>query len=122
MDEFEAVVQRQREAFTRKDVTAMTADLTDDYAWFRIIDDGSAVKSASGKAEVAERMSAFFKAVPYAGSAVDRTMVVGNYIVAEEKDSFDTPQGRKTQITLGVYEFKDGKISKAWAFPVKSET
>ena len=49
-------------------------------------------------------------------------MVVGNYIVAEEKDSFDTPQGRKVQITLGVYEFKDGKISKAWAFPVKSSS
>jgi len=122
MDDFAAVVQRQREAFTRKDVTAMTAELTDDYGWFRILDDGSAVKSASGKAEVAERMAAFFKAVPYAGSTVDRTMVVGNYIVAEEKDSFDTPQGRKVQITLGVYEFKDGKISKAWAFPVKSSS
>ncbi|MSO96680.1 MAG: hypothetical protein EXR11_00460 [Rhodospirillaceae bacterium] len=120
MDEFAALVQRQRDAFTRKDTTAMLADLADDYAWFRILDDGSAVKSASGKAEVAERMAAFFKTVPYTGSAVDRTMSVGNYIVAEEKDTFETPQGPKTQVTLGVYEIKDGKLRRAWAFPVKS--
>ncbi len=120
MDAFLDLVRRQRDAFTRKDIDAMTADLADDYAWFRIVEDGSAVKSASGKAEVAERMSAFFKTVPYTGSAVDRTMTVGNYIVAEEKDSFDTPQGPKTQITLGVYEITDGKLRKAWAFPVKS--
>jgi hypothetical protein len=115
------IIRRQRDAFTNKDVAAMTADLTDDYAWFRISEDGSAVRSANGKAEVAERMNAFFKAVPYVGSSVERTMAVGNYIVAEEKDSFDTPQGRKVQVTLGVYEIKDGKMRRAWAFPVKSE-
>ncbi|MSQ86571.1 MAG: hypothetical protein EXR10_06975 [Alphaproteobacteria bacterium] len=68
------------------------------------------------------RESEVFKQMKKVEKGEGRTMVVGNYIVAEEKDSFDTPQGRKTQITLGVYEFKDGKISKAWAFPVKSDT
>jgi hypothetical protein len=119
MDDFAKLVQRQRDAFTRKDVAALTADLADDYAWFRILDDGQAQKSASGKAEVEQRMTAFFASVPYTGSRVDRTMTVGNYIVAEEKDSFDTPQGPRSQTTLGVYEIKDGKVRRAWAFPVK---
>ncbi|MDX2141721.1 MAG: nuclear transport factor 2 family protein [Rhodospirillaceae bacterium] len=120
MDEFVKLVRRQRDAFTRKDVSALTADLADDYAWFRITEDGSAIKSASGKAEVAERMGTFFKTVPYTGSRVERAMTVGNYIVAEEQDTFDTPQGPRTQITLGVYEIKDGKFRRAWAFPVKT--
>ena len=68
------------------------------------------------------RESEVFKQMKEVEKGEGRTMVVGNYIVAEEKDSFDTPQGRKTQITLGVYEFKDGKISKACEFPVKSDT
>jgi hypothetical protein len=119
MDDFVELVQRQRDAFARKDVTALMADLADDYAWFRVLDDGTALKSASGKREVAERMTAFFASAPYTGSRVDRTLRVGNYIVAEEQDFFDTPQGPKTQVTLGVYEIKDGKLRRAWAFPVK---
>lgn len=119
MDDLLALVRRQRDAFNRKDVDALTADLADDYAWFRVTDQG-AVMAASGKAEVAERMAGFFKSVPYLGSVVERTMTVGNYIVAEEKDSFQTPDGSKTQITLGVYEVVDGKLKRAWAFPVKA--
>jgi hypothetical protein len=119
MDDLLAMVRRQRDAFNRKDVDAMVADLADDYTWFQVTDQG-AVPSASGKADVAARMAAFFKAMPYLGSEIDRAMVVGNYIVAEEKDSFQTPAGAKTQITLGVYEVVDGKFKRAWAFPVKS--
>jgi hypothetical protein len=118
MDDPLALVSRQRDAFNRKDVTAMVADLSDDYQWFRVTDEG-AVKGAAGKVEVAERMAAFFKSVPYLGSTIDRVMVIGNYVVAEEKDSFQSPAGPKTQVTLGVYEIADGKLKRAWAFPVK---
>ncbi len=119
MDEFLELVKRQRDAFNRRDIDALTADLADDYAWFQVQDDGTARQAAAGKAEVAGRMQAFFAAVPYVGSEVDRTFTVGNYIVAEERDTFDTPQGRRTQVTLGVYEIRDGKLRRAWAFPVK---
>lgn len=119
MDNMISLLRRQREAFNRKDIDAMVADLSDDYAWYRVTPEGP-VKAASGKAEVSERMEAFFKTVPYLGSTIDRSLVVGNYIVAEEKDSFQTPDGPKTQITLGVYEVVDGKLKRAWAFPVKS--
>lgn len=118
MDAMLTLLRRQRDAFNRKDVEAMVADLTEDYSWYRVTPEGP-VKAASGRNEVAERMGTFFKNVPYLGSTIDRSMVIGNYIVAEEKDSFQTPDGPKTQVTLGVYEVVDGKIKRAWAFPVK---
>jgi hypothetical protein len=115
---YAAIVRRQRDAFSAKDLDGLMADLADEYRFFRITPEG-AVCEAGSKAEARARLAQFFKMAPYLGSRVDRTMVVGNYIVAEEQDTFRMPDGGdKTTTTLGVYEFRDGKMVRAFSFPV----
>ena len=51
----------------------------------------------------------------------ERIMVVGDHVVAVEKDTFETPAGDKTTTTLGVYHMQDGKIWRAYSFPINED-
>jgi hypothetical protein len=43
---------------------------------------------------------------------------VGNFIVAVEKDRFEVDGRSEERTTLGVYEYRDGRLARAFAFPV----
>jgi hypothetical protein len=109
---------RQTEAFNRKDADALGALLTDDYSWYRVGPAGPELAS-QGRAETVERMRGFFAAMPYASSRVEGVMAVGNLIVAIEKDSFIHDGRSVEKTTLGVYEYREGKLARAWAFPAE---
>ena len=108
------------DAFTNKDVDALGSNLAEDYASFRM-EAGEAVKRTSNKSETLEVMKKMFEAVPLKESHLDRIMVIGDHVVAVEKDTFDTPAGERTTTTLGVYHFQDDKLWRAYSFPVQEE-
>lgn len=111
------ILRRQAEAFNRKDAEALGELLADDYSWYTVGPEGPR-KASEGRAQTVERMRGFFAAMPYAQSRIAETLEVGDYIVAVEKDTFIEAGRPVERTTLGVYEYRDGKLQRAWAFPV----
>lgn len=117
MTDYIKMMTENTDAFTRKDVDALGSNLAEDYASYRM-EGGEAVKRTNNREETLTIIQKMFDAMPLKGSALDRIMVVGDHVVAVEKDTFDTPEGERTTITLGVYHMQDGKIWRAYSFPV----
>jgi len=111
------ILRRQAEAFNRKDADALGELLADDYSWYLVGEEGP-TKATEGRDQTVERMRGFFASMPYSESRIAETLEVGPLIVAVEKDTF-VENGRAVErTTLGVYEYRDGKLRRAWAFPV----
>ena len=108
------------DAFTRKDVEALGTHLTDDYASY-LVEGGDVVKRTSNKEETLTILGKMFDSMPLRGSKLDHVMAIGDHVVAVEKDKFDTPEGEKTTTTIGVYHFQDGKIWRAYSFPIQED-
>lgn len=111
------ILAAQAAAFNRKDADALGELLAEDYSWYTVTEAGPQ-KAASGRAETVERMRGFFASLPYSESRIDGMLEIGNLICAIEKDSFTIDGRREERTTLGVYEYRDGKLRRAWAFPV----
>ena len=120
MPDYIKMMTQNTDAFTNKDIDTLNRNLADDYASFRM-EGGEAIKRTSGKADTLAVLEKMFAAVPLKESRLDRIMVVGDHVVAVEKDTFDTPDGERTTTTLGVYHIQDGKIWRAYSFPVQEE-
>ncbi len=120
MPDYIKMMMQNTDAFTNKDIETLSGNLADDYASFRM-EGGEAVKRTSNKEETLEVLQKMFDAVPLKESHLDRIMVVGDHVVAVEKDTFDTPAGERTTTTLGVYHIQDDKIWRAYSFPVQEE-
>ena len=111
------ILARQTDAFNRKDADALGELLAEDYAWYTVGADGPR-RASEGRTATVERMRGFFAAMPYASSRIDGVLEVGNYIVAVEKDRFEVDGRSEERTTLGVYEYRDGRLARAFAFPV----
>ena len=112
------ILDHQTAAFNRKDADALGELLAEDYAWYTVTEEGPK-QAAAGRAATVERMRGFFAAIPYSESRIDGLLEVGNYICAIEKDTFTVDGRREERTTLGVYEYRDGKLRRAFAFPVQ---
>ena len=117
MDELVARVQSQTDAYNRKDLAALLAGLADDYESWEVGADGPNCR-ARGREQVSQALSAMFAASGYARSSVEDLRAYGNIAVALEIDTYQTAEGEQTRRSLGVYEFRDGALRRAWSFPV----
>ena len=120
MPDYIKMMIQNTEAFTNKDTATLGSNLAEDYSSFRI-EGGEAIKRTANKADTLVVMEKMFEVVPLKGSHLEWLMVIGDHVVAVEKDIFDTSQGERTTTTLGVYHMQDGKIWRAYSFPVQEE-
>lgn len=111
------ILRQQTDAFNNKDADKLGELLAEDYSWYMVTGEGPR-KTASGRAETVARMRGFFASMPYSKSRIADSLEVGNLIVAVEKDTFVHEGKSVERTTLGVYEYRDGKLQRAWAFPV----
>ena len=120
MADYIRMMTENTDAFTRKDVDTLGSNLADDYASYHMAG-GDAVKRTSSREETMAVIQKMFDAVPLKGSQLERIMVIWDHVVAVEKDTFDTPAGEQTTTTLGVYHMQDGKIWRAYSFPINED-
>ncbi len=121
MPDYIKMMMQNTEAFTNKDIGTLGSHLADDYSSYRM-EGGEAIRRTANKMETLDVLQKMFDAVPVKGSRLDRIMVVGDHVVAVEKDTFDTPAGEQTTTTLGVYHIQDGKIWRAYSFPIQEDS
>jgi len=106
------------EAFNSRDVDRMISLVDENIEWLQI--DGSKITvNTSGKAALRESMTHYFRSCPSCKSSLEWVQTAGNRTLAMERASWTSKQGPKSQSSLSVYEFRDGKILRVYYFPAE---
>jgi hypothetical protein len=105
----EAVVQRQLDAYNARDIDALLAAYDDAAELF----EHPATLLASGSAALRERYLARFQEPNLHAALLSRT-VMGNFVVDHEKVTRTFPEGTGTIQLIMIYEVLNGRIARAW--------
>lgn len=109
-------IEASERAFMDNDIDTLAKDLTEDFTWYKIDDEGPK-EMVSGRQETLELLRVFFSDDGgWEGADVHRLGHLGNLFVQVEIDRFSTPEGPKTVRSLNIYEMKDGKRWREWKF------
>ncbi|UTW60918.1 nuclear transport factor 2 family protein [bacterium SCSIO 12741] len=105
----------QVEAFKAGDVDRMTENVHDEFKWFYVTAD-TILLEVSGKKEFKKSMTGYFASIELVDSEIVKWVVDGNRISFQEKVSWNTSKGTRSQTSMGIYQYKDGKIYRVWYF------
>jgi ketosteroid isomerase-like protein len=114
---YQKMIDDSEAAFLRRDVAAAGASLTEDFSWYRVTEQGPEL-AVQGRGATMERLQAFFASPAWSdrNSEVHRLGMVGNTLVQVEIDTLNMGKGPVRQTSLHVYEFRDGKRWREFAF------
>ena len=113
-----AMLVRTWLAHANRDAEAAVDQLADDYAWYRISDEGPR-NVVSGKEKVMAATTALYASGAlddYLGFRAIPLAVVGNLAVQLEAEAYASADGRKDVQMLTIYEMKEGKHRRLWSF------
>lgn len=100
-----AVVQRQLDAYNRRDIDALLATYAGDACQY----EHPATLAASGAAQIRERLSLRFQEPDLHARLVQRA-VMGNIVIDQEVVTRNFPEGIGEVDLVAIYEVIDGKI------------
>lgn len=114
------LMRRMMTAHHRRDVEGEIAELAEDgYAWIKVSEIGYQ-ELASGRDVAAAANRNFYAsdhAKNYLGATAQPIAIVGNFGVQLEHENFREPDGQvKTTSAMTVYEVRQGKLQRLWAF------
>lgn len=118
-DSTRSLMSRMMDAHHRRDGVAEVAELHDDYSYVLVTDE--AVTTLAESRDMARQMtenlyqSDYMK--NYQGVVATPIAIVGNIGIQLEVERFAFDDGETTKTTtLSIYETKDGKLLRLWAF------
>ena len=103
-----AVVQRQLDAYDRRDIDALLAVYADDARQFEF----PVTLAASGSAHIRARMRARFQE-PHLHARLVQRAVMGNVVIDQEVVTRTFAEGGGTVDVVAIYEGIDGRIASA---------
>lgn len=110
-------------AHGRRDAAAVVDELTDDYVYYNVTDDGPQLM-VSGKEKVRELMGDYYTSTAmegYLGYRLIPLGIAGNIALQIETEAYELDDGtRKDVQILGILELEDGKQKRFWSFPLKT--
>ena len=110
------LLMNQVQLFNHQDVVRMTANVTKDFKYFYFMDDQLMLQT-EGKKAFAETMTLYFGGIGKPQSRIESITPVGNKVSFREVVEYINKDGNKAEsVALGVYEFKENKIHRAWYF------
>lgn len=108
------------EAFNARKIDAMLELAAENIQWMHI--DGAKVSiEVEGKAALRESMGRYFSSCSSCRSSLEWVQIAGSRVTAMERASWSAKGGAKSQRSLSVYEFRDGKIQRVYYFPAESD-
>ena len=110
------VVQEFVAAFNAQDVERMLAVAHEDIEWF-YVESGNIHQETSGLAELRKAMGDYFASCPSCRSTVEIGNVHGAYLSAVETAYWTVDGKERSQSSLVVYQFEDGRIRRVWYYP-----
>ncbi len=120
MQDCEEIFLKSSQAYRDRDVEKALTFVADDYTYYRITENGPEIL-ARGKEEVRRNLSAVFSNPSYKRGKAVFTKSFGHIVIALENDTFEKDGREMTLSNLGIYEYKDGKLFRAWSFPVDEQ-
>lgn len=121
MHDYERIFRESSEAHFKGDLDTMLEHAADDYVWYHIGSDGPVVGSRN-KAEARRNLEKSLQDPNFIeGGMADEVMVFGNLVVGVGRASYKKDGAVVEHRALGVYEYKDGKLQRAWSFPITEE-
>ena len=114
---YQKMIDDSERAFMQRDVAASGASLAEDFSWYTVKDDGPK-EMVRGRAATVERLKQFFASPMWttSDSEVHRLGMVGNTLVQVEIDTLNLNGKPVRQTSLHIYEFRDGKRWREFAF------
>lgn len=112
------VVRGLMTAFNDHDADKMRTFWTDDVTWIEITGRQSTVVTDSAQA-LYDELVVYFEAYPDVSSSLEKIAVNGNYLTAIERPVWLEDGERKSQASIVVYEFEDGKVRRFWYYPAQ---
>lgn len=114
---YQKMIDDSEAAFMKRDVEASGAALAEDFSWYTVKDDGPK-EMVRGRAATMERLRMFFASPVWttSDSEVHRLGMVGNTLVQVEIDTLNMEGKPVRQTSLHIYEFRDGKRWREFAF------
>jgi len=114
---YQKMIDDSEQAFMRRDVAASGDSLAEDFSWYTVKDDGPK-EMVRGRAATVERLKQFFASPMWttSDSEVHRLGMVGNTLVQVEIDTLNLEGKPVRQTSLHIYEFRDGKRWREFAF------
>ena len=105
----EAIVQAQLEAYNARDLNAFLATCAEDAELY----EHPSKLLASGMAQLRERYAARF-AEPNLHAVVIKRMVLGNFVIDQERVTRMLPSGPGTVEAVAMYEVTGERIARVW--------
>ena len=114
---YQKMIDDSELAFTKRDVAGSGAAMTEDFSWYTVKEDGPK-EMVRGREATMARLKMFFDSPMWTtnDSEVHRLGMIGNTLVQVEIDSLQMNGKPVRQTSLHVYEFKDGKRWREFAF------
>ena len=114
---YQKMIDDSELAFTKRDVAASGAAMTEDFSWYTVKEDGPK-EMVRGREATMARLRIFFESPMWTtnDSEVHRLGMVGNTLVQVEIDTLQMNGKPLRQTSLHVYEFRDGKRWREFAF------
>lgn len=111
-----AAVRGLMDAFNDHDPDAMRSFWHGDVTWVEVTGNQSSVVTSTADALHSE-LVAYFENFPEVSSSLENVAVNGNYLTAIERSVWMQDGERKSQASIVVYQFEDGKVKRFWYFP-----
>ncbi len=120
MPDVEDLFRASSKAYDERDIKKALSFVSDDYAWFKITEDGAELRS-KGKEQAAFGLKMVFDSEEYIKGDVTFLKSFGNIVVAYEKDQYKEGGEFVTRGTLGVYIYQGDKLSRVYSFSVDGD-
>jgi hypothetical protein len=109
------------EAFNARKIDLMIEMTAEKIQWM-IIDGAKISVETEGRAALRASMERYFRSCSSCRSSLEWVQTAGSRVTAMERASWSGKDGAKSQRSLSVYEFQEGKILRVYYFPAEAVT
>lgn len=105
-------------AFNTRNIEAMLAAVDENVQWLSV-NEAKVTIETEGKKALRESMERYFRSCPSCKSSLEQVHESGSRVTAMERARWSGKNGLKSQTSLSVYEFRNGKILRVYYFPAE---
>lgn len=114
--EHETRVREFVAAFNSRNIEAMLGAVDENVQWLSVSEAKVTIET-EGKNALRESMERYFRNCPSCKSSLEGVRKSGSRVTAMERATWSGKSGLKSQTSLSVYEFRNGKILRVYYFP-----
>jgi len=103
-------------AFNARNIEAMLGAVDENVQWL-MVNEAKVTIETEGKYALRESMVRYFRSCPSCKSSLEWVQKSGSRVTAMERATWSGKSGLKSQASLSVYEFRNGKILRVYYFP-----